>query len=171
MVHFSFARRVDLEKVVMIETPQLGNATYLFTKPQSVDAFSMLTLYRHQSLKRWSSPMMGRTSERNSGSLGRITHASDPYYCAQELRARVGRHLTSQQKSVPRSGKAAELQRSRLPILESEPPRLSRGIQWHCIEHQPKGARSLPDIGHLRCSSVSSLLLDREQPKVGLNRA
>jgi hypothetical protein len=29
----------ELERAVVVETPQLGNATYLFTKPQSMDTF------------------------------------------------------------------------------------------------------------------------------------
>src|SRR5215469_16930484 len=33
----------DLEKAVVIETPQLGHATYIFTKPRSIEGF--LALY------------------------------------------------------------------------------------------------------------------------------
>jgi len=56
----------ELDRVVVVETPQLGNATYLFTKPHSVDAF--LTAYTRVSKDDFA--VIGRILGRSSGFLG-----------------------------------------------------------------------------------------------------
>ena len=70
----------------MVETPQLGNATYLFAKPESMDAF--LATYT-----RVSKDDIRRNRENigeKLGFLGRIIHGSNPRSWAKELRARIG---------------------------------------------------------------------------------
>ena len=76
----------ELERGVVVETPQLGNATYLFTKPNSMDAF--LAAY---------SGVSKDDIRRNRGNIGvklgfigRIIHGSNPRSWAKELRARIG---------------------------------------------------------------------------------
>jgi hypothetical protein len=75
-----------LANLVVVETPQLGNATYLFTKPQSMDAF--LAAYARVSkddIRR----NRGNIGER-LGFLGRIIHGTNPRSWAKDLRARIG---------------------------------------------------------------------------------
>jgi hypothetical protein len=70
----------------VIETPKLGNATYLFAKPQSMDAF--LAAYA-----RVSKDDIRRNRENigeRLGFFGRIIHGSSPRSWAKELRARTG---------------------------------------------------------------------------------
>jgi len=48
-----------LERAVVVGTPQLGNATYLFAKPQSIDAF--VAAYTRVSKDYFSTPSSGRS--------------------------------------------------------------------------------------------------------------
>jgi hypothetical protein len=76
----------DLEKAVIIETPQLGNATYVFSKPQSMESF--LAIYAGVSKDDI------RHNRSNAGEklgfLCRIIHGGNPRVWARELRARIG---------------------------------------------------------------------------------
>ena len=76
----------DLEKAVIIETPQLGNATYVFSKPRSMEGF--LTIYAGVSKDDI------RHNRSNAGEklgfLCRIIHGGNPRVWARELRARMG---------------------------------------------------------------------------------
>ena len=76
----------DLERAVIIETPQLGHATYLFSKPINMTSF--LALYgrvtkddiRHNR---------SNVAER-LGFLGRLIHGLDPRGWLNELKLRFG---------------------------------------------------------------------------------
>lgn len=76
----------DLEKVVVIETPQLGNATYVFSKPRTMESF--LAIYKKVSKDdiRHNRNNVGE----NLGFLCRIIHGSNPRSWAKELRERTG---------------------------------------------------------------------------------
>ena len=76
----------DLEKAVVVETPELGHATYVFSKPSSMESF--LALYTRIS----------KDDIRNNresvaeklGFLGRMIHGSNPRAWLQEVRRRIG---------------------------------------------------------------------------------
>lgn len=77
---------VDVETAVIVETPQLGHATYVFSKPPSMAEF--LALYsrvtkdgiRHNS---------GNVAER-LGFQCRLVHGTNPQVWLKELKARLG---------------------------------------------------------------------------------
>ena len=76
----------DLETVVVVETPQLGHATYLFSKPASMPDF--LTIYRHvakDEIRR----NHGNVAER-LGFLGRLIHGHSRGPWLRELKAALG---------------------------------------------------------------------------------
>ena len=76
----------ELEKVVVVETPRLGNATYLFTKPQRMDAFlAAYTRVSKDDIRRNRANLGEKL-----GFLGRVIHGTDPRSWAKELRARIG---------------------------------------------------------------------------------
>lgn len=76
----------DLERAVIVETPQLGHATYLFCKPTSMSEF--LSIYSRVSREeiRWN---RGNIAEK-LGFLGRLVHGPSPRTWINELRARLG---------------------------------------------------------------------------------
>ena len=70
----------------MVETPQLGNATYLFAKPQSMYAFlAAYTRVSKDNIRRNRANIGEKL-----GFLGRVIHGSNPRSWAKELRARIG---------------------------------------------------------------------------------
>src|SRR5882762_2693497 len=76
----------DLEKAVIIETPQLGHATYLFSKPVNMTEF--LALYRKvtkDDIRR----NRGNLAER-PGFLGRLIHGLSPQRWLKDLKLRMG---------------------------------------------------------------------------------
>ena len=76
----------ELEKAVVVETPQLGHATYVFGKPRNMAGF--LTLYTRiarEDIRRNRDNIGERL-----GFLGRVTHRSDPSAWLKEMRQRVG---------------------------------------------------------------------------------
>ena len=76
----------DLEKVVVIETPQLGNATYVFSKPPTMESF-------HEIYKEVSKDDIRHNRNNVAEKLGflcRIIHGSNPRSWAKELRMRIG---------------------------------------------------------------------------------
>jgi len=79
----------DLERTVIVETPQLGHATYFFSKPASMSEF--LAIYskasREDILRN-----RGDVAER-LGFSGRLIHSLEPGAWLKELRARVGEPL------------------------------------------------------------------------------
>ena len=76
----------DLEKAVVVETPELGHATYVFSKPSSMESF--LALYTRIS----------KDDIRNNrenvaeklGFLGRTIHGSNPNVWLREVGRRIG---------------------------------------------------------------------------------
>ena len=76
----------DLERAVIVERPQLGHATYLFSKPADMSEF--LTLY----------PVVTRENilqnchniAEKLGFLGRLIHGHNPRTWIKELRTRLG---------------------------------------------------------------------------------
>jgi len=76
----------DLEKAVIVEIPQLGHATYLFSKPASMIEFLALyaTVTREDILQNRSN-----VAEK-LGFLGRIIHGLKPPAWLKELKVRLG---------------------------------------------------------------------------------
>jgi len=76
----------DLETVVVVETPQLGHATYLFSKPASMRDF--LTIYRNVT-KDEIRHNHGNVAER-LGFLGRLIHGQSYGAWLRELKTVLG---------------------------------------------------------------------------------
>ena len=75
----------ELPNLVVVETPQLGHATYLFGKPRSMEGF--LSLYAHVSkeeIRRNRENVAARL-----GFLGRIVHGVNSRNWLKELRVRL----------------------------------------------------------------------------------
>jgi hypothetical protein len=72
--------------VIAVETPQLGHATYLFSKPQSIETF--LTAYT-ATTKEAIRQNRANAAER-LGFLGRVVHGSNPRLWLRTLNARLG---------------------------------------------------------------------------------
>jgi len=86
----------DLERAVIVETPQLGHGTYLFSKPVNMTEF--LTIYgsvtrediRHNR---------GNVAER-LGFLGRLIHGHNPRTWLKEVKVRLGEAVDYAETSV-----------------------------------------------------------------------
>src|SRR5271166_1180205 len=76
----------DVEKAVVVETPQLGHATYVFAKPRNMDTF--LALYA-QITKDDIRRNRNNAAER-LGFLGRVIHGTNPRAWLKEVRQRIG---------------------------------------------------------------------------------
>jgi hypothetical protein len=86
----------DLEKTVIVETPQLGHATYVFAKPSSMEIF--LTLY---------TKVTKDDIRRNRDNIGerlgfmrRLVHGTNPKGWLQELKRQVGEKAESAETEV-----------------------------------------------------------------------
>ena len=76
----------DVEKAVVVETPRLGHATYVFAKPRSMDSFlAMYTKITKDDIRRNRSNAAERL-----GFVGRVIHGANPRTWLQEVRQRVG---------------------------------------------------------------------------------
>jgi hypothetical protein len=76
----------DVEKAVIVETPQLGHATYVFAKPRSMDRFlASYTKITKDDIRR----NRNNAAER-LGFLGRVIHGTNPRAWLKEVRHRVG---------------------------------------------------------------------------------
>ena len=75
----------DLERAVIVETPQLGHATYLFSKPASITEF--LAIYRNVT-KDDIRHNRGNLAER-LGFLGRLIHGHNSRAWLKELKTRL----------------------------------------------------------------------------------
>ncbi len=76
----------DLEKAVVVETPQLGHATYIFAKPRSMESFLVLyTKITKEDIRR----NRDNASER-LGFLGRVIHRTNPRSWLKEMRQHLG---------------------------------------------------------------------------------
>jgi hypothetical protein len=76
----------DLPRAIAVETPQLGHATYLFSKPQSIEAF--LASYTGAT-KEAIRENRANVAER-LGFLGRVVHGSDPRIWLRNLTRYLG---------------------------------------------------------------------------------
>lgn len=77
----------DLPRAVAVETPQLGHATYLFSKPVSIEAFLAAYVATTKEAIRQN---RANVAER-LGFLGRVVHGSNPRIWLRSLTARLGR--------------------------------------------------------------------------------
>ena len=76
----------DVEKAVVVETPQLGHATYVFAKPRSMDSFlSLYTKITKDDIRRNRDNVAEQL-----GFLGRVIHGTKPRAWLKEVRQRVG---------------------------------------------------------------------------------
>ena len=76
----------DVEKAVVVETPQLGHATYVFAKPRNMDSFlALYTKITKDDIRR----NRNNAAER-LGFLGRVIHGTNPRVWLREVRQRVG---------------------------------------------------------------------------------
>jgi hypothetical protein len=75
----------DLERAVVAERPQLGHATYLFSKPVNMTEF--LTIYGRVA-REDICHNRGNVAER-LGFLGRLIHGHNPRAWMKELRTRL----------------------------------------------------------------------------------
>jgi hypothetical protein len=76
----------DLERAVVVETPQLGHATYLFSKPSSMTEF----LEMYSSVAKVDIRQNRNNVAERLGFLGRLIHGLNSRVWLRELRARVG---------------------------------------------------------------------------------
>lgn len=76
----------DLERAVIVETPQLGHATYLFSKPTSMSEFlATYSRVTREDIRR----NRGNIAEQ-LGFLARLIHGHNPPAWIKELRTRLG---------------------------------------------------------------------------------
>ncbi len=76
----------DVEKAVVVETPQLGHATYIFAKPRSMESFlALYTKVTKDDIRR----NRNNAAER-LGFLGRVIHGTNPRAWLKEVRQRIG---------------------------------------------------------------------------------
>ena len=76
----------DLDKAVVVETPELGHATYVFSKPSSMESFLALYTRIGKGDIRQNRENMAERLE----FLGRVIHGSKPKAWLQEVRQRIG---------------------------------------------------------------------------------
>ncbi|MFI5091986.1 MAG: hypothetical protein ACHQIK_00950 [Candidatus Acidiferrales bacterium] len=86
----------ELEKAVIVETPQLGHATYLFSKPASMPEF--LAIYTRVSREEILQNR-GNVAEK-LGFLGRLVHGLNPQAWLRELKGRLGESVDYVEASV-----------------------------------------------------------------------
>jgi hypothetical protein len=76
----------DLEKAVVVETPQLGHATYAFAKPRSMETFlAIYTKITKDDIRRNRDNVAERLKF-----LGRVIHGTNPRAWLNEVRQRIG---------------------------------------------------------------------------------
>src|SRR3974390_3464465 len=79
----------DVEKAVVVETPQLGHATYVFAKPRSLDPFlALYTRITKDDIRR----NRDNAAERLTF-LGRVIHGTNPRVWLKEVRQRIGERI------------------------------------------------------------------------------
>jgi len=78
----------DVEKAVVVETPQLGHATYVFAKPRGMESF--LALYTKTTKNNIRQNRDNIAAQ--LGFLGRVIHGTDSRAWLKEVRQRVGEH-------------------------------------------------------------------------------
>ena len=76
----------DVEKAAVVESPQLGHATYVFAKPRNMDSFlALYTKITKDDIRR----NHNNAAER-LGFLGRVIHGTNPRVWLKEIRRRLG---------------------------------------------------------------------------------
>ena len=79
----------EVEKAVVVETPQLGHATYMFAKPRSMEGFlALYTRITKEDIRR----NRDNVGER-LGFLGRVIHGTNPRAWLKEMRQRLGEKI------------------------------------------------------------------------------
>jgi hypothetical protein len=83
----------DLPRAIAVETPQLGHATYLFSKPQSIETFlAAYVAATKEAIRRNRANVADRL-----GFLGRVVHGSNSRVWLRALKARLGEAADSPQ--------------------------------------------------------------------------
>jgi hypothetical protein len=80
-------------RMIAVETPQLGHATYLFSKPQSIEAFLAAYVATTKEAIRQNRANVAE----KLGFLGRVVHGSNPRVWLRGLKARLGEAADSPQ--------------------------------------------------------------------------
>jgi len=76
----------DVEKAVVVETPQLGHATYVFAKPRNMDTFlDLYTKITRDDIRR-----NRNNAAEQLGFLGRVIHGTNPRVWLKEVRQSIG---------------------------------------------------------------------------------
>ena len=83
----------DLPRAVAVETPQLGHATYLFSKPHNLESFLAAYIATTKEAIREN---RDNVADR-LGFLGRVVHGSNPRVWLRALKARLGEAADSPQ--------------------------------------------------------------------------
>ena len=80
----------DLEKAVVVETPQLGHATYLFAKPRNIESFlAVYTKIRKQDIRH-----NRHNAAERLGFLGRVVHGTNSRIAwLNQVRQRMGEKI------------------------------------------------------------------------------
>jgi hypothetical protein len=76
----------DLEKAVVVETPQLGHATYVFAKPRNMESFLHVYIRSSKEDIRRNRDNVGE----RLGFLKRVIHGTNPRAWLKELRQHLG---------------------------------------------------------------------------------
>jgi hypothetical protein len=76
----------DLLRLIAVEIPQLGHATYLFSKPESIEAFLAAYITTSKEAIRQNRANVAE----KVGFLGRVVHGSNPKIWLQTLKQRLG---------------------------------------------------------------------------------
>ena len=83
---------LELERCVVIETPQPGHATYLFSKPRTMEEFlAVYVTCTKGEIRR----NCGNLAEKLRF-LGRIAHGTNPRTWLKELRSRLGESMNAE---------------------------------------------------------------------------
>ena len=76
----------DAERAVVVETPRLGHATYVFAKPRSMESFlALYTRITKDDIRR----NRDNATER-LGFLGRVVHGTNPRAWLKDVRQHIG---------------------------------------------------------------------------------
>jgi hypothetical protein len=79
----------DLEKAVVVETPQLGHATYVFAKPRTMEGFlALYTRITKEDIRRNRDNVAERL-----GFLGRVIHGTNARAWLKEMQQRLGEKM------------------------------------------------------------------------------
>jgi len=81
----------EVERAVVVETPQLGHASYVFAKPRSMESFlALYTKISKEQIRRNRDNVGQRL-----GFLGRVIHGTNPRAWLHEMCQRLGEKIDS----------------------------------------------------------------------------